>query len=161
MPALTANDVTVELIPQDRDFLGLGKRISFPVVTFGNGSLTYPTNGVPLPDIGAFGMNKAIKRVFIQDPPTSGYVYKYDPTNHSIRIYQAANNLLIKGGLTEVTEPIGITGGDTLGKTATTDRTILAANSATKGGIIPGPLVEVPTTHAPASTTLHLMVVGE
>lgn len=90
MPDLGASDVTVTLVPQDVEFLGMGLRMSLPTINFGNGSKTYPANGVPLPSIGNFGMKKAIKRVMIQGPPGTGYVYKYDPTNHTVRIYQGA-----------------------------------------------------------------------
>jgi hypothetical protein len=88
MADLAAVNVTVTLTPQDQDFLGMGKRISFPTIAFGNGALNYPALGVPLPAMGAFGMKKEIKRVFIEGQPGDGFVYKYDRTNHTMRIYQ-------------------------------------------------------------------------
>lgn len=157
---LTAADVTVTLSLQEMDYSAQGRVRSFPMLTFGGAGKTYGSgNGIPMPDIKKFGMKKEIKRVYIEKP-ANGYGYHFDRVNHKLRILQAANDLKFIGGIT-ATEPVAIDGGDTLGKNAATNRTILAADSATKGGVIPGPLVEVPATHAPAATVLYLEVVGQ
>lgn len=57
-------------------------------VAFGNGALTYPTNGVPLPTAAYFGLN-SIKNIFF-DFAVNGYLYRYDLTNHKLLIYQTA-----------------------------------------------------------------------
>ena len=50
-----------------------------------------------------------------------------------------AHNVLVKGGASGgIDEPIGVEGTDQLAKDAATDRTILGADSATKGGVIAG-----------------------
>ena len=160
MADLGPTDITVNLTQQDQEFLGMAQKVSFPSISFGGAGKTYGSaNGIPMPAMGAFGMKKGIKRVFISQPG-NGYFYVWDRANHKLRIFQAANDLKFIGGIT-ATEPVAIDGGDTLGKNAATDRTILAANAATKGGVIPGPLVEVPATHAPAATVLYLEVVGQ
>lgn len=160
MADLGATDVTVTLSPQDKDFLGV-KRVSYPSIAFGGAGKTYgAANGIPMPAIGKFGMNKEIKRVFVTQPPGDGYVYKWDRANHKLRIYRASLDLLFIGGIT-ATEPVAIDGGDTLGKNAATNRTVAGSAYATKGGVVPSPLVEVPATFVPAAITIELMMVGE
>jgi hypothetical protein len=87
MGAIASTNVTVTLAPQDRDMLGFAHKISFPTIAFGNGSLTYPANGVPLPAIGQFGMNKVIKRMRLDG--IAGYKFVYDAAHHTIRIFQS------------------------------------------------------------------------
>jgi hypothetical protein len=162
MGALASTDVTLTIVKRHR--VGMLKEI-IAEITFGNDSATYPTGGVPLPDLSEF----YLKSVYWADLPMQvtmdGYKYLYDKTNHTIRKYQTAthtHNLLYIGGIT-ATEPVAIAGGDTLGKNAATNRTIAGADSATKGGVVAlaaGPLTEVPTTHAPAETTLRLKLQG-
>jgi hypothetical protein len=89
MAYLAAVDVTVTLAPQDIDFLGVGKRVSFPSVAFGNGALQYTALGIPMPAIGYFGMKKVIDRVFIEQP-ANGFIYSFDRTNLKLRIFLGA-----------------------------------------------------------------------
>lgn len=86
MGALASTDVTVTIEFKDRT---MRRRRNEVKLVFGDGIKTYPTNGVPLPAKKAFGLHTVIGRVDIQQP-INGYVYKYDPTNHTIRIYQSA-----------------------------------------------------------------------
>ncbi|MDI6752768.1 MAG: hypothetical protein QME78_00050 [Thermodesulfobacteriota bacterium] len=198
MADLAATDVTVTLSPQDKDFLG-AKRVSYPSIAFGGAGKTYgAVNGIPMPAIGKFGMNKEIKRVFVMQPG-NGYEYRWDRANHKLRIFQAAptgsvaaptftgsalgahvHDLLIKGGIT-ADENLGLlASGPTLGKSEAADRIVAGANYATKGGVasitggVPAgtnsapvftgaaaPLAEAPSSHAPAATSIELMVVGE
>jgi hypothetical protein len=91
MADLTAANVTVTLNPEDIDRSPDG-RIgirTFPVVSFGNGALTYPALGVPMPALGKFGFNFAIKRVYFEQP-ANGFIYHFDRTNHKVRIFQGA-----------------------------------------------------------------------
>ena len=89
MADLTASNVTVTLNSRDIERLGLGKMVSFPTMAFGDGALTYPAAGIPMPAIGHFGMKKVITRVFIEQP-ANGFVYHFDRTNHKLRIYLGA-----------------------------------------------------------------------
>jgi hypothetical protein len=84
MADLAKTDVTVTLSPLARLFPPMPATLSLPAVSFGNGVLTYPTHGVPMP-AGLFGMKKAIAYV----PPVfaSGYLCIYDATYDTIRIY--------------------------------------------------------------------------
>jgi hypothetical protein len=89
MAVITAADVVVNL-PSLLRYNPPGQpNRSFPTITFGaaSGNNQYPTNGVPLPSIGAWGFHKSLLRMIIQEPP-DGYVYKYDPVNNTIRIFE-------------------------------------------------------------------------
>lgn len=159
MPALTADDVMVSLAPEDIDFTQGLRKLNLVTITFGDGSKTYPSGGIPLPDKGRFGMNREIRFMHIA-LPANGYVYSYDRANHKLRIFYASHDLKFIQG----------TGGDTVGidaanaeleTTTTGGKTIAGNTAATKGGVLPSPLVEVPTTHAPAATTLEALLLGE
>ncbi len=160
MPALTANDVTVTY-DRKTDEVQVGEYYdSMPTISFGNSSLTYPTNGVPLPAIGKLGpFRREIKRFMIEQP-LNGYVYAYDATNHTIRIYLSSHDLKFIQGTGG--GAVGIDGSNTeLEVDLTGGKTIAGADAATKGGVLPSPLVEVPTTHAPAATTLRVWIRGQ
>jgi hypothetical protein len=91
MAALTSTDVTVTLNPWDVDRSPDG-RIgirTFPVVAFGDGKLTYPALGVPMPAIAKFGFLRAIKRAYFEQP-ANGFIYHFDRANHKIRIFNGA-----------------------------------------------------------------------
>jgi hypothetical protein len=88
---LTAANVAVALDLRDMDYSAQALTKSYPTITFGaaDSSLTYPANGVPLPDMKLFGMKKFIKRLRIDSPP-DGYKYAYDKAHSTIRIFQCA-----------------------------------------------------------------------
>ena len=92
MTALASTDVTVTMNARDRDIghKGLDKFMGIASIVFGDGALTYPTGGVPLPAIGNFGLQRQVDIGIIEPPYGDGYVYKYDRTNHKILIYTAA-----------------------------------------------------------------------
>ena len=86
MADLATSDVAVTLNPQNVDFMTHNK-VTMPAIAFGDGALTYPAGGIPMPDLAHFGLNKEIKRVDIEQP-ANGYVYHFDRTNHKLRIFQ-------------------------------------------------------------------------
>lgn len=90
MTALASTDVTVTVNSRDKDIGhgALSKFMGIATIVFGDGALTYPTGGVPLPAIGQFGLQRQVDIGLIEQPSGDGYVYKYDRTNHKIRIYQ-------------------------------------------------------------------------
>ena len=98
MTTLALKDVAVILDPK-RFFNPPGKpNEAYPSLSFGDGSLTYDTYGIPVPPPGAFGMLNEILRILVQAPP-DGYQYVYDPTVRTanpvapygtIRIFQAS-----------------------------------------------------------------------
>jgi hypothetical protein len=171
MGAFVAADVTITKVKKQR--VGLMKE-SLYLVAFGDASKTVPTNGIPLPALGRFGL----KRVdFHQLAPVTvnGYAYRYDEAHHSIRLFQVpgftpagsvaapaftgsapaahTHDLRVIGGITE-DEPVGLlASGPTLGKLAATNRLIAGADEATKGGVV-GTVAPTPagTNSAPAFT---------
>jgi hypothetical protein len=168
MSDLAATNVTVALIKRGRipGFANIG----LCSLTFGNGALTVPAAGIPLPtDLRKFGVRTAIGFMQILQPPADGLVYRYDLSNHKLLILQSAavtahvHDLKFIGGIT-ATEAVAIQGGDTLGKNAATDRTIAGSASATKGGVVSAGAVAAAAlaayTGAIASTVVVVMVYG-
>lgn len=91
MPDILKANVTVTLAPGDSYNPPGMPLVSFPSIAFGGGGILYPTNGVPLPDMGKLGAFKeAIKRILITPAPGDGLIYKYDKTNNTIRIYEGS-----------------------------------------------------------------------
>jgi hypothetical protein len=85
MADLQATDVSVSLAPQDIDFTAMGKRITYPTISFGDGLLTIPAGGlIPLPAKETFGMKREIKRLVVCGTGGSGYVFEYVPASHSL-----------------------------------------------------------------------------
>ncbi len=101
MPPLTADDVTVELLPADADFTQGLRKQNFVTIAFGDGSKTYPSGGIPLPDKGKFGMFKEIRQMLIFQP-ADGYEYRYDRANHKLRIFFCDYDASADGPLAEV-----------------------------------------------------------
>lgn len=92
MPDLTAADVTISLSSRNIEHRpGMLRRV-YPDLTFGDGAKTYPTGGVPLPAKEQFGFKKEITFGLVEQGPTiNAYVYKYDRTNHKLRIFQGGS----------------------------------------------------------------------
>lgn len=155
MSAIASTDVTVTCNQQDRNCAGAGAFKDFVVATvaFGNGSLTYPTNGVPLPAIGYFGLHKGIDFVAIQSPPGDGFVYKYDATNHTIRIYAQG----IRTGSTSATTPGN---GALVENSLAAETAARIPNTAVDTDYDFGPLKEIGAL-AIAAVTLKLLIVGQ
>lgn len=98
MADLNANDVTVILTQDDYDRTPDRGIRTYPTISFGDGSKTYPSGGIPMPPIQRFGMNFEIRRVTIETP-FSPYVFHYDRGHNKIRILLKAT-----GGASGFTE---------------------------------------------------------
>jgi hypothetical protein len=86
MAAFAATDVIVAVTRQNK----IGKmRKSYGTLTFGDGSLTYPTAGVPLPAIGQFGFVSYMDslEVFGNNARTSDFVYRYNKSANKLLMY--------------------------------------------------------------------------
>ena len=92
MSDITKDDVTVNLDARDIQVFYGTKIASLPTIVFGGDSEEYVANGVPLPDKGHFGCKRQIDRLMIQEPAAEERVYRYDPENHTIRIYEVADD---------------------------------------------------------------------
>lgn len=156
MSALAAANVTVTVNSGDRDLGGGGasKNITMASLAFGNATLTYPANGVPLPAIGTFGFHKAIHMGIIVSDPDKGFVYKYDKTNHSIRIYT-------QGVVMGATPAAANESGALASKSSAAEGSVRLPNTVASTTYDLGPMIELPTTIAPAATTLQMLLIGE
>jgi hypothetical protein len=114
MADIAQADVVVTQTNDDEDYSGQRTNLMFPQVAFGNGALTYPTYGVPLPDISKFRLKSYIKRLNIQQPP-DGFAYRYDPTVRAanpvapygtIRIFKSAESA---GAMAEISGAVPAT----------------------------------------------------
>lgn len=87
MPALTANDITVTV---DQRWISGVKRHVKGRITFGDGSLTYPTGGIPLPAKDKFGFVRQIDDITITgvNGLTTDYVASYDRANHKLQLFE-------------------------------------------------------------------------
>lgn len=85
MAPLTSASVTVTV--EKKLIEGQRKRNRVKIV-FGDGALTYPTGGVPMPAKGVFGMVRELEALSFYDPAhANGFVYKYDRDNNKLLIY--------------------------------------------------------------------------
>ena len=162
MSALVAGSVTYSL--QKARKLSDSRNLNLVKLTFGDGSLTYPTGGIPL-TIAKLGCPTTVESLMIVDKGTSGYDFKYDATNKKLVMFQNAahaHDILALGGLTS-SEALFLDASQKFGKNAATNRTVAGANSATTGGIQsaePGANEQVPSTVAPAAQTIYVEVIG-
>lgn len=89
MPALAAANVTVVIT--DRTISGSPpKRHVHGTLAFGDGALTYPTAGVPLPAISAFGFERNMDKleIFGINERTTDYLVRYGPANRTLLLYE-------------------------------------------------------------------------
>ena len=108
MTNLASSDVTITLDAHDRHVLGK-LRMSQGSLAFGNGALTYPYGGVPMPAIGNFGMNKEVSMFDIVDASGNGLIYRYDQTNRKIKMFAPAPAVVYEEAHTVPATPFKIT----------------------------------------------------
>ena len=87
MTALASTDVTVTIASIK---VSGRKKVVDGTITFGDGALTYPTAGVPLPAISAFGFKRNMDSIVFYgvNELTTDYAVKYNPTSHCIIMYE-------------------------------------------------------------------------
>jgi hypothetical protein len=87
MAAIAAANIAVAVTRQIR--MGTLKK-HYGTITFGDGSLTYSTAGLPLPAIGSFGFVSFIEslKIFGNNALTSDYSYKYNKSAHKLLCYE-------------------------------------------------------------------------
>lgn len=101
MADIAAGDVTYTL---QKASVGQGSKKHFVFkVEFGNGSLTYPSGGVPL-TIAKLGLPNDVEEAIIMDASDAdGFVYKYNLEADKIRIYTTNLDDTTDGPLVELT----------------------------------------------------------
>lgn len=158
MAALESTDVTVTVSSRDQD-IGhgrIGKNITLADIEFGDGALTYPTGGVPLPAIGNFGMQRQVDFGAVEPDPDDGFVYKYDRSNHTLKIFTQG---VVTGSTAAAS--MGDYDGTKIEDSASAEGDAVIANVAVDTTVDMGPLIELPDTIAPAATSLRMLLVGE
>lgn len=88
MADLAAGDVTYTVTKQRKE--ESGNKINIVTIVFGNGSLTYPSGGVPLTKASMGCPNNIASGVIMQGMSGDGIIYKYDFVNNKIRMYRSA-----------------------------------------------------------------------
>jgi hypothetical protein len=154
MAAIASSDVTVSVSTRNRDIAPGGpKLMQIASVGFGNGSLTYPTGGVPLPAIGVFGFKKAIEFGVIEQP-VNGFIYKFDRANHKIIIYT-------QGMRTGSTATGALANGAYAENSADAETVVRFSGTAIDTTYDFGPLKEMASTIAPAAASMLIMLLGQ
>ena len=156
MTALASTDVTVAVSVRDRDIVRAGgsKNISIATVSFGNGSLTYPSGGVPLPGIGTFGFQRTIDFAAIEQPVANGFVYKFDRENHKIKIFT-------QGAKTGSTGTTTCANGALAEDSAAAETVVRLSGTAVDTTYDLGGMIELPTAIAPAAAAMQILLLGD
>ena len=168
MPDLAATDLTLTV---EQVAHPVQKKPPIVKIAFGNGALTYPSGGVPLPTTpSSWGLKRNLLGIVIIDQDdNTGIVWKYDYANKKLRGWRApaqthAHDLKIIGGQAATTDnELGYYATDILGKEAATNTTIAKADSATKGGVMSETLAAASLTEitgAVAAQTLYVEALG-
>lgn len=152
MPALAATDVTVTI--EDKQRVARKKRHRVKL-TFGDGALTYPAGGVPMPAFGKFGMYRNLDYLILTDHnDAEGIIWKYDQDNKKLRGYAQGVTVGAAGAAVLDDFPISA------GVGASSARSIGLDSAAGSSTIGLGVLKELLTTDAPAAQTLFAEAVG-
>lgn len=151
MPAIAAADVTVTPVADERYIAGR-KRFVPVTIAFGDGALTYPSGGVPMPAFEKFGMVRNLEDFIMTDGGNaSGIIWKYDKANAKMRGW-----LPTGGAGTQPATPAAPTSGTPTMSGA--DSTTITTH--THASIIPGLGAELATTATPAAQSLKGYAVG-
>ena len=155
MPAIASNNLTLTIENRSISMSAKQKRNRVKIV-FGDGALTYPSGGVPLPAKESFGMVFSLDFIILTDQDDSqGILWKYDQANSKLRGYIQGVDILAAGAATLDDYPL-----DTTDQPFATAISIGLSNTASAGINYLGRLQELATTHAPAAQTLFCEAVG-
>jgi hypothetical protein len=100
MADIASSDVTYTLVKQRKEESSL--KVINLTVAFGNGTLAYPSGGIPL-DKAKMGCPNEVVSVLLNNPASSnGFLYKYDLANNKLRIYQGDNDNAADAALIEL-----------------------------------------------------------
>lgn len=165
MADIAAGDVTYTLVNQRK--LGDHRNLNRVRLAFGNGSLTYPANGIPISK-GKMGCPTIIESMVIVDQGTSGYVFQYDQSAEKLVVMQApaqthAHSLFIRDNTIADGETTRINAGANA-LSANTGANITVTGNTTTGGILnatlPAAALSEASTVAIAAQTIEVEVIG-
>lgn len=143
MTALASTDVTITI--ERRSIEGKTRRNRVKLA-FGDGALTYPSGGVPLPAFASLGMKRNVDFLTIFDEnDATGLIWKYDKDNHKLRAYRVFS--AAAGASGAAVAALAVTGGVLASTTGSN-----VQNAAD--------LSEATTVFAPAAQTLYAEAVG-
>ena len=152
MAAIAVTDVTATLVGKTE--IGKVSKTHVMDLTFGNGTLTYPTGGIPL-STSLLGMKRNVDAVQICDASAAdGFVYKWDKTNNKILIFTQGALVGAAGAVAMDDFPV------TAGVGTDAALSLSLTGSAGAGTHRWGGLKELAATDTPAATTLRVIVRG-
>lgn len=100
MADIASSDVTITV--EKRTIVGKQRRNRVKIA-FGNGALTYPSGGVPMPAASSFGMVRNLDYLTIFDEnDASGIMWKYDKDNLKLRGYEFDYPAVAEGAAVEL-----------------------------------------------------------
>jgi len=151
MADFVVGDITVTLNPRDRFVLGRAK-MCYAKMDWASGP-TYHVGGIPMPTVAKFGMN-AVDAMMVYDSCGDGLVYKYDKTNHTLKIFVQGYAHGADGSVTMEDYPITAACGVTSGISISLTDSLGAVTT------LLGALQELAEDMVPATTTLYVQVWG-
>lgn len=152
MPDLAASDVTITI--EERRIEGKKKKCRIKI-EFGDGALTYPSGGVPMPAFSSLGLKRNLDYLAVFDSDDAqGIVWKYDKENNKLRAYILGVNVDAAGSDTLDDFPIDTTA-EPLAEAASIGGFGLEASMN-----LLGRLAELKAASAPAAQTLYAEAVG-
>lgn len=134
-------------------------------VTFGDGTATYTSGGVPLTRAKLGCPAKLIDLVILDSSAGDGILYKYNYTAETVQMYQRdghTHTFIMAGGVTTTADFLYHSSG-ALGKAAATNVTIAGTSPATTGGVATAAAAafsELSTAATVSATTLRMRVSG-
>jgi hypothetical protein len=166
MASFSSANVTYTINKATR--LGDSKVYNNITLTFGNGTLTYATGGIPI-SLGNCGCPNYIWSMDIADAGTSGYAFNFNTLTQKLQIYTSGSHnhtlyVATNAGTAGTTALNAGTLGGAFVSGGTQAIAGIAAASGTLGGIVTtqpsGSLSELPNGTAPASLSLIVNVMG-
>ena len=154
MADLASTDVTITVVQARRTERARQNRVK---IEFGDGALTYPTGGVPLPDFGNFGLKKSLEYLILFDEnDATGIVWKYDYDNKKLRGYIQGVTVSAAGAVTMDDFAL-----DTAAEPLATAVSMSLTNNTGAGAKYLGKLLELVNTQAPAAQVIYAEAVGQ
>jgi hypothetical protein len=89
MTDLANTDVTYSFSILNKHFVGKAGYVSRGTLTFGNGSLTYPTGGIPLIK-QKMHMPRTIKALKVLETNAKNVICEYDVSTEKLRLFKAS-----------------------------------------------------------------------
>lgn len=152
MPALASTDLTITVEAKERVVKHRRNRVK---IAFGDGALTYPSGGVPLPGFGKFGMKRNLDYILVTDSNDAvGVIWKYDQANKKLRAYVQGYAHGAAGAVVLDDYPVTAADGVTTGISVS----LTSARSASTARL--GGLVELTTTDTVSAQVLYAEAVG-